>query len=147
MHKCKYFVLKELVAPALLKKTTEKILWNIFDDRLLRAIDDIRSKYGPCTVNANGLTDCGLRDFTSNTGAAYSAHKFGRACDLHIRIIETVAGKIKDASKRKEYKVQEYNRVRKELMKDKTFDVLSFEDNISWLHVDTYNRDNRLYNP
>ncbi len=147
MYKCKYFVLKELVAPVLMTKTTEKILWNIFDDRLLRAIDGIREKYGPCTVNANGLTDCGLRDFTSNTGASFSAHKFGRACDLHIRAIETSAGKIKDAVARKEYKILEYNRVRQELMKDKAFDVLSFEDNISWLHVDTFNRPSRLFNP
>lgn len=147
MYKCKHFQIKELVAPAVLKRTTEQVLWSVFDDRLLRAIDAIREKYGPCTVNAPGLTECGLRDPMTQTGAAFSAHKFGRACDLHIRSIELAAAQIKDATARKKYKEKEYNRVRKELIADPLFTVLNFEQNISWLHVDTFNRAVRTFNP
>lgn len=137
----KYFQIKELVNPEILKKVPESTLWMLFDDRLLRCADLIREKYGACTVNASGLVDCGLRDWTSSTGAKYSAHKFGRALDLHIRSIELqFAGD-------KAGKIKAYNKVREELMHDYHFDCLNFEDNISWLHVDTYNRPNRLFNP
>lgn len=141
MYKTKYFQLKELVHPALLKSISETILWQMFDDRLLKCADLIREKYGACTVNASGLVDCGLRDWTSKIGAKYSAHKFGRALDIHIREIE-----LKYAGD-KAGKAEAYNKVRQELLKDSRFDCLSFENNISWLHVDSYNRSNRLYNP
>lgn len=137
----KYFQIKELVNPEILKKVPESTLWMMFDDRLLRCADLIREKYGVCTVNASGLVDCGLRDWTSPTGAKYSAHKFGRGLDLHIRSIELqFAGD-------KAGKIKAYNKVRDELMHDYHFDCLNFEDGISWLHVDTYNRPNRLFNP
>lgn len=141
MYKTKYFQLKELVHPALLKSISETVLWQMFDDRLLKCADLIREKYGACTVNASGLVDCGLRDWTSKTGAKHSAHKFGRALDIHIRDIE-----LKHAGD-KAGKAKAYNAVRQELLKDSRFDCLSFENNISWLHVDSYNRSNRLYNP
>ena len=88
MYKCKYFKISELVAPALVKALPENTLWALFDERLLRMADAIREKYGPCTVNGGGLTDCGLRDPQSATGAKYSMHKIGRALDMHIRSIE-----------------------------------------------------------
>lgn len=146
-YRCRYFVIKELVNPALLKKIGENIAWITFDERLLRMADAIRSKYGPCTINADGLTDCGLRDPQSPTGAKYSMHKIGRALDLHIRTIELAAGKIKDSTERKKFKIREYNKIREQLMVNHEFDCLSFEHNIGWLHVDTANRTNRLYNP
>ena len=119
----------------------------MFDEGLLRSADAIRKKYGACTVNADGLTDCGLRDPQSTTGAKYSMHKIGRALDLHIRSIETKAAEIKDASARKKFKIKEYNKVRETLMVNHEFDNLSFENGISWLHIDTGNRQNRLFNP
>lgn len=140
-YKCKYFSIKELVHPDLLKTIPESTLWTLFDDRVLKMADMIREKYGPCTVNASGLTDCGLRDPQSKTGAKYSMHKIGRALDLHIRSIELqFAGN-------KKGKTDAYNRVREQLMADKRFDVLSFENDISWLHIDCGNRIKRLFNP
>ena len=141
MYRPKYFVIKELVAPAILKTIPESILWQLFDDRLLQCADLIREKYGSCTVNASGLTDCGLRDWTSKTGAKYSAHKFGRALDIHIKSIELkhVGNKIE--------KTKAYDKIRQELLKDKRFDCLNFECGVSWLHCDTYNRQNRIFNP
>ena len=140
MIKSKYFKIKELVCPILLKNISENILWMMFDDRLLRCADLIKEKYGAITINAGDLVDCGLRDINSKTGARYSAHKLGRALDLHIDSIEK-----KKLSK--EEKIKEYNIVRKELLEDERFNCLSFENNISWLHIDTYNRINRLFNP
>lgn len=147
MYKPKHFQLKELVHPALLSSVPESVLWKLFDDRLLQCADLIREKYGACTVNASGLVDCGLRDWTSKTGAKYSAHKFGRALDLHIRDIEL------KYSGDKAKKAEAYNKVRQELLKDSRFDCLGFEQNskdypngITWLHIDTFNRENRLYN-
>lgn len=141
MYKCKYFVIKELVNPALLKSIGEETAWKLFDDRLLKMADAIREKYGACTINASGLTDCGLRDPQSSTGAKYSMHKIGRALDLHIRTIEL------EFAGNKTGKIKAYNRVREQLMLNHQFDCLSFENNISWLHIDTGNRTNRLFNP
>lgn len=141
MYKNKYFVIKELVNPALLAQIGENVAWTIFDERLLRYADVIREKYGACTVNASGLIDCGLRDPNSPTGAKYSMHKIGRALDLHIRSIEL------EFAGDRAGKVAAYNKVRKQLMSDPNFNGLNFENNISWLHIDTGNRQNRLFNP
>jgi len=141
MYRPKYYTIKELVNPDLLKKIGEETAWKMFDDRLLKAADQIREKYGACTINANGLTDCGLRDPNSTTGAKYSMHKIGRALDLHIRTIELETAGNKPA------KTKAYNRIREQLMMDSRFDCLSFEHNIHWLHIDTGNRKTRLFNP
>jgi uncharacterized protein YcbK (DUF882 family) len=141
MYKCKHFVIKELVNPTLLRQIGEQTAWILFDERLLRMADAIREKFGACTVNASGLVDCGLRDPQSTTGAKYSMHKIGRALDLHIRSIELECAGDKAA------KVKAYNRVREQLMLLPAFDGLNFENNISWLHIDTGNRQNRLFNP
>lgn len=141
MYRPKYFTIKELVNPELLKKIGEETAWKLFDDRVLKMADEIRKKYGSCTVNASGLVDCGLRDINSATGAKYSAHKLGRALDIHIRSIELENAGNATA------KTKAYNRVREQLMLDPRFDVLNFENNIHWLHIDTYNRKTRLFNP
>lgn len=141
MYKCKHFTIKELVNPDVLKQIGEMTAWAVFDERILRMADAIREKYGACTVNASGLVDCGLRDPQSKTGAKYSMHKVGRALDLHIRSIE-----LKHAGD-KAAKIKAYNQVREELMLSHQFDVLNFEHNISWLHIDTGNRPKRLFNP
>lgn len=145
-YRCKYFKIKELVHPSFLG-TNENILWMLFDERVLKGADRIRELYGACTVNADGLTDCGLRKMDSKTGAVFSAHKFGRALDLHIRSIEQAAAKIKDPVERKKFKIKEYNKVRERLMLMPEFDYLVFENGISWLHIACQNRDNRLFNP
>lgn len=147
MYKCKYFTIRELVNPALLKQIGENIAWTIFDEILLRSADLIREKYGPMTINTANLTDCGLRDPQSKTGAKYSMHKIGRALDGHIISIERAAAQITNPDERKKYKICEYNRVRTELMADPKFVELNFENNINWLHFDTGNRAKRLFNP
>ena len=139
MYKCKYYSIKELVNPAFLKTFNEDMLWMFFDDRLLRAADILRQKYGIITVNAGSLTDAGARMQDTNTGAAYSAHKMFRALDLHIKAIDDkFSGQLR---------INEYNAIRRSLLTDNRFDFLNFEDNISWLHCDTYNRDKRTFLP
>lgn len=146
-YRCKHFVIKELVNPDLLKQIGEDVAWSLFDPVLLKCADAIRELYGACTVNASGLVDCGLRDINSKTGAKYSMHKLGRALDLHIRDIE-----LKFAGDKKG-KAKAYNQVRERLMTLPQFDRLCFEykskeypDGITWLHIDTGNRLNRLFN-
>lgn len=146
-YKCKYFQLKELVNPALLKTLPESTLWSLFDDRLLRMADKIREKYGPCTINTPSLHECGLRDPNSATGAKYSMHKIARALDMHIVSIE------KQWAGNKAGKQAAYNRVREQLLADPDFDELNFEQNskeypqgITWLHVECSNRDKRVFN-
>jgi len=139
MYKCKYFKIKELVHPDNLN-ISEDILWILFDDRLLKAADDIRELYGPCYINTTQLKDCGLRSFNSTTGAKYSQHKIANALDLHICAIEN-----KKLSH--EEKTKEYNKVRKALLNNSKFNSINFENNIYWLHIDTGNRKNRVFNP
>lgn len=148
MYKCKYFKIEELVHPNILKETPENVLWAIFDGRLLQVADNFREKYGPIFINGYGLVDCGLRELNSKTGVKYSAHKFGRALDLHIQSIEN-----KNLSQ--EEKIEAYNQVRKEYLDeekhlvDSDYDLsscINFEKDISWLHIDTYNRPKREFN-
>ena len=140
MYMPKYFKITELVNPILLNKIGTETAWKLFDEQLLRAADKIREKYGVIFVNKGELKDCGLRDWTSPTGAKYSAHKFGRALDGHLMAIEKLGlSKIE--------KTKMYNKIRAELMLDPQFNCLNFEDNVSWLHFDTFNRPKRLFNP
>jgi len=140
MYMPKYFKITELVNPILLNKIGTETAWKLFDEQLLKAADQLRIKYGVIFVNKGELKDCGLRDWTSPTGAKYSAHKFGRALDAHIMAIEKLGlSKVE--------KIKMYNKIRRELMLDPQFNCLNFEDNISWLHFDTFNRPKRLFNP
>lgn len=140
MYKCKHFKIQELVHPNLLKTIPEETLWKMFDARLLRAADDFRDKYGSIFINGRGLVDCGLREMNSSTGALYSPHKLGRALDLHIVSIE-------DRNLSKEDKINEYNKIRQDcLREDCMSSCISFENNVSWLHIDTYNRAERSFN-
>jgi hypothetical protein len=142
MYRCKHYKIKELVNPEFLKKFSEDLLWTFFDERLLKAADGIRDKFGPCFVNtADGaLKDCGARLQDSSAGSPYSAHKIFRALDLHVKFIE-------DKKLSKKEKNEEYDKIRTQLLNDSRFNFLNFEINITWLHIDTYNRANRCFNP
>ena len=138
-YRCKYFTIKELVNPVFLK-LPEEVLWGLLDVRLLKCADKIREKYGVCTVNTGKLENCGLRPMDAS-GAKWSAHKFGRALDIHVQRIENQWGGNKKA------KIEAYNRLREQLMAMPEFDGLNFENGVSWLHMDVVNRENRLFNP
>ncbi|MDR2772913.1 MAG: hypothetical protein LBB93_05545 [Elusimicrobiota bacterium] len=46
LYICKYFKIKELVNPAYLSQASEVVLWGLFDDRLLKAADGMRTAGG-----------------------------------------------------------------------------------------------------
>ena len=152
-YRCKYFTIKELVQTKLLNQLGEDRAWLIFDERILKAADIVRELYGPCTVNTPAINMCGLVPFDSAREAKFSPHKFGRALDIHVISIEKKAAEIADEKERKKFKSKEYNKVRERLMLDQRLSSINFEyksaaypDGITWCHMDTYNRPNRLFN-
>lgn len=127
---------------------TETQLLLMFDDRILKIADKIREIYGPCYINSYdvGLENCGFRldrngiGIKNSEGAELSQHKFGRALDIHIVKIENLKVEHK-------IKIDAYNIVRKDLMKNPEFKDFCFEDNIYWLHIDCRNSDIKIFNP
>ena len=84
-YRPKYFQLHEVVYPGAIQARGEQA-WQLMDDRILRAADWLREKFGPCVINGKfggkGFTESGLRDPFTATGSKFSQHKFGRALDL-----------------------------------------------------------------
>lgn len=146
-YRCRYFKITEIVSPALLKELGEALCWTLFDPQILKAADYIRELEGPITVNAYGLTDAGARALSTTTGAKYSAHKMFRALDLHVLAIEKQATKGKASGEAKTMKIKLYDELRLKLLSDKNIGYLNYENAISWLHIDTYNRNVRIFNP
>lgn len=136
MYISKYFSLQELLPDELYHSLPDNIGWILFDDRILKLADDIREIYGKCTINGNGLENCGFR--ISPIFAKFSQHLYGRALDIHILEIE-------NKNLEHDLKIEEYNKVRKYLMKLDEFKDARFENNISWLHIDVGNSDIKLF--
>lgn len=94
-YKCEFFDVRELLPPSLGRSVTpdnEHRFWGMFDDRLLRVIDDIRREFGPMFVNtwsldatiqrAYGLRlESGLRIMGQKHFSVMSQHAYGRAID------------------------------------------------------------------
>lgn len=92
-YQCKHFDIKELVTPEMYSDWGERC-WTLFDDRLLRVIDTLREKLGPCTINdwswGGKFKNSGLRDqhfygTTKKYLASRSQHKYGRAVDMKFK--------------------------------------------------------------
>ena len=90
-YRPKYFKLYELVPKELYTKYKdwhiEDRLWNIFDERLLYSLDQVREHYGKMTMNTwwwkGGIHQYrGYRPGDCPIGAELSQHKFGRGGDL-----------------------------------------------------------------
>ncbi|GHT18337.1 hypothetical protein AGMMS49573_11050 [Endomicrobiia bacterium] len=139
MYTCKYFKIAEIVKPSLVEAWDEALLWEIFDERVLRAADFIREHWGVTTCNTGKLINCGLRSFNDVNYPIFSPHKFGRALDLHILEIE-------DKHLHEDDKIKQYNDLRDDLIHNDNVDMaITFEGDISWLHIDTYNRGKRIW--
>jgi hypothetical protein len=132
VYKCVHFKIEELVHPSFIGSIAEDILWELFDERLLQAADRIREHHGAIVVNSKsmGLVDSGLRVMNDSRYPKYDPHKLARALDLHIMSIE-------NQNLPHDKKVEAYNEVRKLWF---CIAGAHYEDNISWLHIDTYNR-------
>lgn len=83
-YKPKHFTLQELIAPNIYEDFGDKA-WDLLDPELLRALDKLREKFGPITVNnwrtGGAYKESGLRETDTKTGAPRSAHKRGMAAD------------------------------------------------------------------
>jgi hypothetical protein len=132
MYKCKYFTLKELLPPELYS-LPEWERWLLFDDRILKLDDRVREIYGSCSINSGNLTGCGFR-LKKVDAKDFSQHYFGRASDLHIKLIE-------DQNLNEKDKIKAYDNIRKELRKLPEFKNIRMEWGISWLHIDCGNSD------
>lgn len=174
MYVPRYFKEKELVPIYMIKifrlKDINPIM--LFSEYLLRSIDFIREMYGAITINTKDLQFCGLRPLYYEGNNNFSAHKLGKAFDLHIVNIENEASKIKleeekniqailsqnkdredllnelneIKKERKMFKTEKYNEIRENLLQVKELEKLNFENNVSWIHTDILNRKNRLFN-
>lgn len=78
------FKLKELVDPSFLK-LPENEVWDMLDEQALRALQELRNRFGKIVVNGSYMghtfTESGLRTKTTKTGAKASQHKLGKAFD------------------------------------------------------------------
>ena len=125
-----HFKLYELLPKSYYKKDNR--LWNIFDDRLLITIDNLRNKYGKMLVNDwywKGENQYrGWRPLDCKVGAEFSQHKFGRAVDLILLEVDV-------------------NMVRKEIIDNQFSEdfkyITCMEDNTSWLHIDVRNHNKK----
>ncbi|AFN37522.1 hypothetical protein pp2_289 [Vibrio phage phi-pp2] len=93
MYKCKHFKIQELVTPQMHAAWGERC-WSLFDDRLLRTLDALRERFGPCTINDwswggsfkySGFRDENFYGSTQKYLDSRSQHKYGRAADCKFR--------------------------------------------------------------
>jgi hypothetical protein len=139
MYKSKYFKIDEFMPVEYRgNKLSENIKWGLLDSRILQASDMVRELYGVCFVNitTQNINQAGFRILPVE--AKFSQHLFGRAVDLHIAEIEK-------KNFEKEKKIEAYNLIRQQLLKNLAFHFCNFEDNVSWLHIDVGNRENRVF--
>jgi len=84
-YKPKYFTIEELVSKETLDLYGEKKCWLMLDDRILKAFDMLRDKYGRIVVNnwatGGNRTESGLRVPGMKYYSPTSQHSFGRALD------------------------------------------------------------------
>lgn len=88
IYKPNHFDLRELVPPDAYKALGDNA-WILLDQRIVETLELIRLKFGkPMTVNnwhtGGSFSQRGFRS-SSDVGAPYSQHRFGRAVDFDIK--------------------------------------------------------------
>jgi len=128
MYIPKHLKLHEVFAPECydnIKNNYGNKAWKFWDINLLIAADQLRERYGAVTCNnwkAGGhLRYRGFRPHACKVGSMFSAHRFFKALDLNFK--DATAEEIRQDIKNFKI-VPPINRI---------------EDNVSWLHLDTYN--------
>ena len=78
------FILQELVPPEIFAARGERA-WELLNPLTLMALQSVRDKFGPITVNnwhaGGSFKESGMRSMGTPTGAAYSMHKYAGAYD------------------------------------------------------------------
>lgn len=124
-YQCKHFEIHELVPPDVYQERGEKA-WQLMDDRILMALDALRDKFGPLTVNnwkwGGDRKWSGLRTEDSPYGSRYSQHRFGRAVDF--------ISQDHTAEEIRQYILNN---------RDEFPGVMSMELGVSWVHIDCRN--------
>ena len=127
MYIPKHFKLYELLPARIYNQINHAIAWYLFDERILKAADLLRGRYGKMIINDwywGGENHYrGWRPPDCTVGAKYSQHRFGRALDL-IPV---------------ENNVEE---IRQDIIASpESFDYLitTVEVGVSWLHIDCRN--------
>ena len=120
----KHFSTEELLPPDLFTFERDFGLYRI-DDRILWTIDSIRDYFQkPLIVNnwksGGSFSQRGYRN-DPNTGAKFSAHRFGRACDLDIQ--DTTSEEFR-------------NMVKTGKLKEQLKYITRIEEGVKWIHID-----------
>jgi len=135
---CKHFKIYELVDPATYRRFGEQA-WMFFDNDTLRMIDRLREYFNvPMVINdwhwGGKFQWSGLRTVDCTEGSTWSIHRLAKAFDIKAKDISADA-------------------MRDEIMAHQDHPFLKYinrmEDDVSWLHVDRANVENRivLFNP
>lgn len=129
----KYFIAQELVPPDIFNQRGDKS-WQLIDDRLLCALDNLRRIYGPMRINDyhNGGTrsQSGLRTAASKYYRQFSQHSFGRAADILFYDVTT-------------------DEARTDILSNlfKFPEITALEMKTAWLHIDVRNSNFFTFNP
>ena len=130
MYKCRHFIIQELVDEGTYnlykehfgRQHFETFLWKLFDQDLLRAIDDLRDKHGSCTVNnwhlGGDFSWSGLRHPASPWYSKGSMHSLGKAFDLKFAKVSA-------------------DKVREGLRSSAPAGITRVELGTSWVHIDS----------
>lgn len=127
MYKCQHFIIEELVTPELHATAHEDVLWSMFDSDLLKAIDWLRERYGPATINnwkwSGAFNQSGIRTMDSVHYSKGSMHSVGKAFDLKFK--KVTAQYIRDDLAEMEFGGEKI-----------PAGIRRIENNVSWLHID-----------
>jgi hypothetical protein len=130
----KHFELYEVVPPILMSRP-EAFLWHLFDDRILRAADLLRDRYGKMVANTwrwGGTAQFrGFRPADCKVGAEFSQHKFGRALDLVP--VDCTAEEVRQDIQADDQRLRGL--------------ITRIEKQVHWLHIDcaNYGIDGNIY--
>ena len=121
----RYFKLKELVPLKLYNLLHEEVLWNMFDEGIIKSIDTIKEKFPNGSIMINnyawsGLrTQSGIRTKDSKYYSEGSMHSIGKAVDMVFSKYTT-------------------DEVREYILKnqDQFPHIRRIEEKVSWLHID-----------
>lgn len=132
-YRCNHFGIWEIVDKSTYEKFGEQA-WQFFNPAILISIDGVRDYFGkPVTVNnwrdGGQFQWRGLRPLSCDVGAAYGLHRFGGALDFDVKGLTA-------------------EEIRQEILKNKNHEkfklITCLEGNVSWVHADVRNIQNRI---